>query len=589
MWQVAEHLNAKKLANRAPVWEGSWVVAIAQLQQHETWAWQESDIAATVPPTWDAAGEVAVWGEIWLSNAAPLWQKLEGKGQPFSRQIGKDNSSADLGLQLVAELWRRWGNECLPWLEGMFALVVWERATGRLWLVRDRSGTRTLYYLADGGKLRVAGRSHALAPWRSGEVDAIALRDYLCCAFVPGERTLWRDVRELRPATALCWSADLVEEMPHSYWQLREGIVGETESLEWHGQRLRSLLDQVMQEYLPWGEPIGVYLSGGLDSSAITALAAKWHDRPIHTYSIHFGADCPNELEFSEMVARHCQTTHHVLEIPPAILWNRLAETLACLDDPIGDPLTVPNLLLGYLARESASVILNGEGGDPCFGGPKNQPMLLNQLYRPSAEDTEAADPVTAYLASFQKCVADLPRLLKPEVWAQVKDVPSVFAPDLQSDMTYLNRLMALNIKFKGADHILTKVSNLTHAAGVVGRSPLFDQRVVKMSMEIPPAYKLSGAVEKAVLKQAVLDLLPDAIINRPKSGMMVPVQRWFREAWQRKAKGILLSRRAAIAPYLNQSLLRDWLNYRGDVWGRYGVKLWLVLSLELWLREHRK
>ncbi|MBE9101906.1 asparagine synthetase B family protein [Vacuolonema iberomarrocanum] len=587
-----EQRSAAHLVNDAPVAEAGWGVGVGRESLLGQWGWhcQLADsqlapiIAATQPPTWDAAQQIGIWGDGWLSNAASLRQRLAVAGVQVA-----DNSH----LHLIAALWQRWGCECLPWLEGMFALVIWERSPGRVWLVRDRSGTQTLYYLEAGGTLRIARRLRDLAPWHSHELDAIALRDYLCCAFVPGERTLWKDVRELRPATALCWSVDvstgLAEKTSHFYSPLRERIVGEEQPLEWHGRRLRSLLDQVVQEYLPAGEPVGVYLSGGLDSSSITALAAKWHDRPVHTYSIHFGADCPNELEFSEQVARHCQTAHHVLEIPPDLLWSRLQETLACLDDPIGDPLTVPNLLLGYLARETASVILNGEGGDPCFGGPKNQPMLLNQLYRGQDAAAENADSLAVYLASFHKCAIDLPRLLKPAVWEQVKEAPSVFTADLQSDMAYLNRLMALNIKFKGADHILTKVNNLTRAAGVEGRSPLFDQRVVEMSMEIPPVHKLSGAVEKAVLKQAVADLLPAAIINRPKSGMMVPVHRWFRQSWQRRAKQILLRRNAAIAPYLNQSLLRDWLNYRGDIWGRYGVKLWLVLSLELWLQANRK
>ena len=262
-----------------------------------------------------------------------------------------------------------------------------------------------------------------------------------------------------------------------------------------------------------------------------------------------------------------------------------MTETIACLDDPIGDPLTVPNLLIGYLAKESVGIILNGEGGDPCFGGPKNQPMLLNQLYG----NVNQQDIVQSYLLSFQKCASDLDQLLKSEIYKIICDRPYVFAEDLNSNASYLNRLMTLNIKFKGADHILTKVNNLTQAVGLQGRSPLFDQRIVEMSMQIPPEYKLSGVQEKAVLKKAVADLLPEQIVYRPKSGMMVPVQLGFREYWRKQAKALLLNRKAAIAPYLNQSLIRNWLNYEGDTWGRYGVKLWLLVSLEIWLKINSK
>ena len=147
---------------------------------------------------------------------------------------------------------------------------------------------------------------------------------------------------------------------------------------------------------------------------------------------------------------------------------------------------------------------------------------------------------------------------------------------------------MFINTRFKGADHILTKVNNLTSALGLEGRSPLFDRRIVDLSLTVPPQYKLSGAEEKAVLKAAVRDLLPEAILKRPKSGMMVPVQLWFRRQWRRRARALLLSRRACIRDYLNREVIREWLDYRGDTWSRYGVKLWLLVSLELWLRSHQ-
>jgi asparagine synthase (glutamine-hydrolysing) len=142
-----------------------------------------------------------------------------------------------------------------------------------------------------------------------------------------------------------------------------------------------------------------------------------------------------------------------------------------------------------------------------------------------------------------------------------------------------------MNVRLKGADQILTKVANLTSAVGLLGRSPLFDRRVVEASFSIPPALKLAGAEEKAVLKAAVADLLPEAILTRPKSGMLVPVQGWFRRELRRFARGVLLDRRARTRPYLNPELVREWLAYRGNVWPRHGVKLWLLLTLELWLR----
>lgn len=584
-----------------------WRVAYGNVSQ----AWEESlwrdEGFAVLEGPWETCpgGRFVVVGEARLTNRAELLTEL---GRPGGADDGARAPDGELGapsdLCLVASLWQAHGRRAAGLLAGAYAFCVWDRERETLWLVRDRVGAETVYHTTEGFVRYAGARSREVVRGATREVDAVAVRDYLCCAFVPGGRTMWRGLRELRPGTIL----RLPEGETTAYWQVEERVAGERMPLEFYGARLRAALERVVSDCLPGGAPVGVYLSGGLDSSCVAALAARLHDEPVHTYSIHFGAECPNELEFSGLVARHCRTTHHVIEITPEEMWDLLPETMAHLDDPIGDPLTVPNLILGRAARATVGTILNGEGGDPCFGGPKNQPMLLTQLYRKSyapdarggrAGQTEggggartsaaSTELVDAYLASFQKCAADLPRLLRAETWESVRAEPSVFADAFDSKGSYLNNLMFVNTRFKGADHILTKVNNLTRAAGLRGHSPLFDDRVVELSLEIPPEYKLEGAREKAVLKAASADLLPGRILERPKSGMMVPVQRWFRERWRRRAAGLLLSRGARTRRFLEQGVVRDWLDYRGDVWARYGVKLWLLVSLELWLQTHER
>jgi asparagine synthase (glutamine-hydrolysing) len=559
-----------KLSIKPPSWHLAW----GTLDNITGAAWQDEHLAVFQPNGLDFVGVISPSqrflsiGEVWLSDRSPLTNLPK-----------YDPDLSD--LQAIALAWEHWGTATMEKLVGIFGLAIWDRQEQKLYLGRDCSGGRSLYYTTSGATRWIAPTLRTLNSFHAKEVDPIALRDYLCCSFVPGERTLWAGVREMRPGT---WRSFPDEQM-HSYWQLQESIA-DRGSLADCGHQLHQLLIRVVREHLPRPEqPVGCFLSGGLDSSCMTALAAQLHPGSIHSYSIHFGAESPNELEFSGLVARHCGTQHHVLEITFRQMWEELGETMAWLDDPINDPLTVPNLLLGRLASQDVRVVLNGEGGDPCFGGPKNQPMLLNRLYGAVHE----SDPLAAYLRSFQKCATDLPQLLKPDLWSVVRGAASVFSDDLLAPGNYLNRLMALNIKFKGADQILTKVSNLTQAAGIAGRSPLFDRRIVELSMQIPPEYKLSGVQEKAVLKQAVADLLPREIIDRPKSGMMVPVQLGFKKYWQREAKRLLLDRRAEIAPYLNQSLIKDWLNYENDTWRRYGVKLWLLVSLELWLQVNRR
>lgn len=538
-------------------------------------AWHDDTVAFGGAPVWtDAAGTLIVSGELVLDNAEML-----------RAELGCPEASAG---EVIAELLACRGMTAIRQARGMFALTVWDSRQKRLWLLRDQVGARTLYHTNSSGRQTWFGarlRTVARCPGIARELSLPALRDYLTCAYVPGAQTLWRDVRELRPGTALSLPGG--ETQP--WWEPKEDTAEFDAPMESHAAQVRVLLEDAVRDCLPASGPVAVFLSGGLDSSLVTALAARDAPGPVHTFALHFGRERPHELEFSESVARHCGTRHHVLELPGRVIRETLPETMRALDNPIGDPLTVPNLLLARAARQEADIALNGEGGDPCFGGPKNLPMLLHELYAPSGQDR-----IAAYLRSYQKCFDDLPRLLLPDVRMALRDAPppgSFLAPFLEhSAMTqYLNRLMLANVRLKGADHILTKVANLTSACGLTGRSPLFDPRIVEASFRIPPAFKLSGASEKAVLKRAVSDLLPAAILERPKSGMLVPVQGWFQRELKGYARGLLLSRGARIRPYVNTQLVREWLAYRGELWPRYGVKLWLLLTLELWLRVNEE
>lgn len=531
-------------------------------------------------------------GDVWISNRKVLCDKYKIKTSSQSELVHSNDTELDesiLDLAILADLWSLKGEKILDEVQGGYAFLVSCEFGQTLQIVRDPIGVKSIYIARQDSKFFIANTLRkAAASLVSKEIDLMALRDYLCCSFVPGNQTMFKNVRELRPGEIIT----LPEYRSRFFWSVKEDYLElENESLDWHAERLRRLLEEVVTEYLPANEDVGCYLSGGVDSSSIAALAKVLEQNlsgnQVHCYSIHFGTECPNELEFSTMMATHCGASHDIIEITQDKLWDLHRESISLLDDPIGDPLTVPNLILARKAKQVTPVILNGEGGDPCFGGPKNQPMMLASLYgeaMPSHSQIE-----DAYLASFQKCKSDLPRLLKPKVWNEVKEKSSVFADDLGSAGHYVNKLLLINTKFKGADQILSKVHSISSATGIEGRSPFFDRRIVEASLTIPPQYKLKGAQEKAVLKRALQDLLPEPILNRPKSGMMVPVQLFFRKYWQKQARDLLLSRNSCISEFLNTSLISDWLDYKDDLWGRYGVKLWLVCALELWLKENIK
>ncbi len=502
-----------------------------------------------------------------------------------------DPSSAP-PLARVAALYREHGMGMGARLSGIFALAIYETGANRLTLLRDPCGARTLYYTLgpDGAcwfALRLRTLSHAPSVRR--ELSLPALRDYLTCAFVPGERTMWKNIYELRPGSALV----LPGAGKRTYWTPLESANETAEApLEAYAARLRPVLEDAVYRRLPPDEntAVGASLSGGVDSSLVVALAAKARGgERVHTYSIHFGPGFPNELRFSDLVAAHCGTRHTVLELPIRLIQKHLEETHALLDDPIGDPLTVPNLLMSRHAAREVGILLNGEGGDPIFGGPKNGPMLLHELYGDPSDEQR----IDAYFRSYQKCYDDLGRLLTPAVRDALQGEVrqnALLLPYLGDNAPmrhYLNRLMQINVLMKGSDQILTKINNLTGACGLLGLSPLFDVRVAEAGFAIPPAYKREGAEEKTILKRAIADLLPSPIVTRPKSGMLVPVQKWFKEDLNRYARGMLLSKQSRIRPYIRQEVVREWLDYRPAPLTRQGVKLWLVLALELWLRAN--
>lgn len=532
-----------------------------------------SDLPGRAAGPWecrDAQGRVLRGiGEVTLYNRPEL-------------TVGGEDAMAD-GEVLLRHYARR-GEAGLAQVRGMFALAIWD-GTG-LVLARDPLGARTLFYAKADGIWGAASALRVLRRWPAlpVRIDASGVAAFLTFAYLPGERTLLEGVREVLPGTTVRLGTDGAREV-RSYWEPKEAIA---EGID-HARRLRELLEQAVASRLPAGEEVGVFLSGGLDSSSITALAQRLHDRPVQTYAINFGHELPNELAYSGLVASHCGTRHRVLTFSGEQIAEHLPEAIAQLDCLVGDPLTAPNLLLARTAAaDGLRVILNGEGGDPVFGGPKNLPMILFELERTDPSPFARAH---AYLRSYRKCFEDLPQLLTPEALRALGEAPpleELVSPYLESARmpSYLNRLLYTNTRTKGAHHILTKVERLTSSCGVEGRAPLFDRALVDFAFAIPTELKLAGTSEKWILKRATEDLLPGTIVHRPKSGMRVPVQHWLRGPLRRLSDDLLLGARAQSRGLFRPELIRAWLAGEGSLWPRHGAKLWLLLSLELWLRS---
>jgi asparagine synthase (glutamine-hydrolysing) len=240
-------------------------------------------------------------------------------------------------------------------------------------------------------------------------------------------------------------------------------------------------------------------------------------------------------------------------------------------------------VLAAHAARETAWV-LNGEGGDPVFGGPKNLPMLLAHWY-PTGADPRFRE--AQYLATWRRAGEEIGALLHPDLLAEIdleRDLDGVVRPYFSADRPkyFLNKLMVANMRLKGAHLILPKVDRMLGAHGVVPLSPLFDLDVLRLSLEMPPTAKLRFGVEKWVLKQAYADALPRAVVDRPKSGMRVPVRWWFQADLKRVARDMLSPRAVRKAGVFRPDRVREILAYRT---GRDGLRLWMLVTFELWRR----
>jgi asparagine synthase (glutamine-hydrolysing) len=467
---------------------------------------------------------------------------------------------------------------------GAFALArVDER--GHLRLLRDAIGHRSLYWarLPDGSLGFSTRIRDLLARGVPRVVDPVGVATYLSTAYVPGERTLVAGVRAVPPGVELVFAAPDAEPVRRPFWQLpaAPAVPPPDEALR---VGLRELLEAVVGGQLPAG-PVGASLSGGIDSSLVVALARRL-GAPLTAFSISFGPPHRDELAWSSLVARHVGARHEVLVLGPDDVRSGLDRTVGALSEPNGDPLTVPNeRLFAAAASHGLGVVLNGEGGDPCFGGPKNAPMLLSELYGSGALLREQA-----YLRAHQKLWDELDAALHPDLRAAVPPgaLEALVSPWFTDPRwpSFLDRLLAINVAWKGSSHILPKVEHLGGLHGVAARSPLFDRRVVDLAFHVPARLKRSGPNEKHLLKAAVRDLLPAEIVDRPKSGMMVPVEAWFSsaplEGWARER---ILD---GLAPWgvVDRGWAERLLDRRtGGLRPRRGVKIWLLVTLESWLR----
>jgi asparagine synthase (glutamine-hydrolysing) len=510
------------------------------------------------------------------------------------------------------------GEAVVAGLDGMFAIALWDARRRRLLLARDAFGKKPLYYWHDARRFVFGSEIKALlAAGVPAEMDESALGEQLAFGYVPTPRTLFRGVRKLPPASTLIVDAR-GPGAPQAYWDLKfpaEGAharVGLPEAAE----RVRALLTEAVRKRLLADVPLGILLSGGVDSSAIAALAGRLQTERIRTFTIGFeGHSFFDERPHAERVARHLGTLHHAEVVQPHAA--ALMETLLHHhDEPFGDSSALPTYLVAQAARRHVTVVLNGDGGDETFAGYDrfHAALLAARLPGPARRALRAAarllpDGRHAFgtLRRLQRFArkAALPEDERIFAWSTFFDVPALTALDGDglarrdallasyrealarcSGASLLSRLLYLNARTYLLDDLLPKMDRMTMAHGLEARSPLLDRPLMEYVASLPDALKRSGGRGKVVLKRAVEDLLPAEILKRPKHGFGVPLGEWFRGELRPMVEDTLLDR-PRLAGRLRlpavRALVDEHLAGRAD----HGHQLWGLLTLELWLRKH--
>jgi asparagine synthase (glutamine-hydrolysing) len=507
-------------------------------------------------------------------------------------------------------------------LDGMFAFAVWDRGRELLLLGRDRVGKKPLYYWSGGGTLVFASEikgvlAHSAVPC---QLDERALSAYLTFGYVPTPHTFFAGIKSVPPAHTVTLTAG-GEPRLERYWQQEvPGVAGGAVAaldlgLEEAAREVRVHLERAIRRRLISDVPLGAFLSGGIDSSAIVALMAGVMGEPVKTFTVGFedrnGFD---ERPFARAVAERFGTEHHeevvhpeAVELVERLVWHH--------DQPFGDSSAIPTYLLNQVARRHVKVALSGDGGDELFGGYErfaaglgvDRLLGLPASVRGIGERLVAALPSGALrgrvgrVQRFTAAVEDgMPwaylgwisyvpepwrrRLLgAPDDWARV-DYARLWRAS--AGARTLDRLLALNIDTYLVDDLLVKADRMSMAHGLEVRSPFLDTELLEFATRLAPALKIRGLSLKRVLKRALDDVLPEDILSRPKRGFGVPLDRWFRQDLASYAAA-MLGPSAHVRRHVNGIELDRMLAEHSARASNHGHALWTLLTLELFLRRH--
>jgi asparagine synthase (glutamine-hydrolysing) len=604
------------LAHRGPDGAGLEVDGIAALGHRRL---SIVDLAGGHQPI--ANEDRTVWltynGEIY--NHADIRSELEGAGHRYRTRSDSET---------IVHAYEEWGDDCVHRFRGMFAFAIWDMRRRRLLLVRDRLGIKPLYWAmvparADRGA-RLLFASEIKAILESGLIDARenrpVLSELLATRYTSGSDTLFTGIYKLLPGHRLVYEDGRVSvsqnwDVPQDGPDPAFERMPEADLVE----RFRSLLQESVRLRLMADVPLGMFLSGGLDSSAIAALMAREIDRPVNTFSVGFAERAFSELGYARAVADTAGTNHHEVVVSGSDFFNALPRLVWHEDEPIAHPSSVPLHFVSALARQHVTVVLTGEGSDELLAGYGKYPRtLLNwkagtvyerlvpagmrnliasgaisrlpDRLRAQASRSFLALPRTAS-AMFLDNFAAIPLALQRELLTPGMRGADPYALsrayfDSASDGTLLNRLLYTDLKTYLVE-LLMKQDQMSMSASIESRVPFLDHHLVEFASRLPERLKLSGFTTKRILRQAVATLLPRSILDRPKMGFPVPFATWTSGPWNGVARQVLLDRRSRERGVIDAAGVNRLLSDHQRGLRRGGDAIWALMNLELWYRTY--
>ena len=555
-------------------------------------------------PMCDAGAGLALIfnGEIY--NFRELRKELEGAGYVFKR---------DSDTEVLLRAYQHWGTSLAGRLRGQFAFAVWDAQAGRLLLARDRYGEKPLYLAEDSQGLYFASEIKALrcVPGLASGVDLGAVWDYLAYRYVPGPKTLFAGVRKLMPGTIGVWEKGSFRET--RYWsapdkealRAKPSTGGEVEGF-------MERMDEAVRLQMVSDVPFGAFLSGGIDSSTVVALMSR-HNSKVRTFSVGFGDERYNELDYAGEIARHFGTAHHELRVDPANMIDLLPSLVAYRDAPVSEPSDIPIYMLAREASRSVKMVLTGEGSDEILGGyPKHVAERFTGGWQrlPGFIRRGLVEPLVRALPyGFRRAktaIANLNLEDRSERYTrwfgalnhEERERLSVlklngsavkFGPQFATAQgnSALRSILYFDQTSWLPDNLLERGDRMTMAASIEARVPFLDHRLAEYVSGLPDDFRVRGLRTKWILREAARKIIPRRILERPKVGFRVPVNEWFRGPMRGFVSDHLLSAGSLTRRYYDPPVLDRMVAEHLEGRQNHEKLLWTLLNLEIWHRRY--